>query len=127
MLTAIGSPELAIPEIVRERQIDLVMMSTHGGGASSALLGNVALRTVQRSLAPVLLMHAPAEVTAHSHHHSSLSVEERRPLFVAFTPAEATLVIRALHVHAYTDEVSDSDRQLAIHLTDHLQELLKGQ
>ena len=68
VLTAIGSPELAIPEIVRERQIDLVVMSTHGGGVGSALLGNVALRTVQRSLAPVLLMHAPAEITTHQHH-----------------------------------------------------------
>ncbi|MCL4544144.1 MAG: universal stress protein, partial [Chloroflexi bacterium] len=31
MLAAVGSPELAIPEAVRDRRADLVVMSTHGG------------------------------------------------------------------------------------------------
>lgn len=53
--TAIGTPVDQILKFIEDRNIDLVVMGTHGRGAvSHLLLGSVAERVVRRSPVPVL-------------------------------------------------------------------------
>ena len=51
----------AIEQVVRERQIDLLIMGTHGRrGLAHALLGSVAEKIVRRGPCSVLTVRAPS-------------------------------------------------------------------
>lgn len=56
-----GSPYLAIVEYVRDHDIDVVVMGTHGrGGVTRLLAGSVTEQVVRRSDAPVVTVRAHA-------------------------------------------------------------------
>ena len=74
----LGRPLTAYLDYVDEQDVDLVVMGTHGRGAlGHLLLGSVAERCVQRSMVPVLTVHARSAAPARP--------PKRRP------PAVATL------------------------------------
>ena len=53
-----GNPHVAILNLIKEQNIDLVVMTTHGHrGLSHLLLGSITERIVKRSAAPVLTIH----------------------------------------------------------------------
>lgn len=56
-LVGVGAAEAAVAEAAQDREIDLIVMATHGrGGVARLVLGSVALGTLRRSGAPVLLV-----------------------------------------------------------------------
>jgi nucleotide-binding universal stress UspA family protein len=58
---AVGDPARIIGEIARERDVDVVVMATHGsGGLSRLLLGSVATGTLRHTTAPLLLVRPSA-------------------------------------------------------------------
>jgi nucleotide-binding universal stress UspA family protein len=55
---AFGDPAPAIEQVIRQRRIDLVAMTTHGRtGLSRALLGSVAEHVLRHVVIPILLLH----------------------------------------------------------------------
>ena len=59
-----GVPERVITQLADELSADIIVMASHGrGGVARVLLGSVALKVVQRSAVPVLLIQ-PAGVSA---------------------------------------------------------------
>ncbi len=55
----VGTPWVEITEDARERDVDLIVMGTHGHGAvAEALLGSVADRVVRHAPCPVLTVRA---------------------------------------------------------------------
>jgi nucleotide-binding universal stress UspA family protein len=59
-----GVPERVITQLADELPADIIVMASHGrGGVARVLLGSVALKVVQRSAVPVLLIQ-PASVSA---------------------------------------------------------------
>ena len=59
---AIGTPVDRILDYIKDANIDLVVMGTHGRGAvGHLLLGSVAERMVRRSPVPVLTVKGPVE------------------------------------------------------------------
>lgn len=63
--TAVGTTVDRILDYVDEQDVDLVVMGTHGRGAlGHLLLGSVAERCVQRSMVPVLTVHARSAAPA---------------------------------------------------------------
>jgi nucleotide-binding universal stress UspA family protein len=55
---AFGDPAPAIEQVMRQRHIDLVAMTTHGRtGLSRALLGSVAEHVLRHVAIPILLLH----------------------------------------------------------------------
>jgi hypothetical protein len=56
-----GSPDSTIARVVRERDVDLVVMATHGrGGVARLALGSVAEATLRRAGVPLLLVRPAA-------------------------------------------------------------------
>jgi nucleotide-binding universal stress UspA family protein len=56
--TAIGPPVDRILDYVRQHQIDLIVMGTHGRGmVGHLLLGSVVERVIRRTTTPVLTVH----------------------------------------------------------------------
>ena len=54
----IGEPAVEITELARERDLDLIILGTHGRtGLRHALMGSVAERVVRRAGCPVLTVH----------------------------------------------------------------------
>ena len=54
----VGTPVDQVLEMVKEHQIDLIVLGTHGRGlVGHLLLGSVAERVVRRSTVPVLTVH----------------------------------------------------------------------
>ena len=55
-----GGPYLEIVRYAQERQIDLIVMGTHGHGFTSHMLtGSVAEKVVRKAPCPVLTVHHP--------------------------------------------------------------------
>jgi nucleotide-binding universal stress UspA family protein len=60
LLSKCGSAASEIIDFVKDEQIDLVVMGSHGHGAiASMLLGNVAEHVVRHSLCPVMTVRSP--------------------------------------------------------------------
>ena len=60
----VGEPARIIGEVAREKDVDVVVMATHGhGGLSRVILGSVATATLRHTTAPLLLVR-PAAVHA---------------------------------------------------------------
>lgn len=60
----LGEPARVIGEVAREKDVDVVVMATHGhGGLSRVILGSVATATLRHTTAPLLLVR-PAAVHA---------------------------------------------------------------
>lgn len=60
-----GSPAQEIVRAATDREVDLIVMGTHGrGGVSHMLLGSVAEKVVRAAPCPVLIMRAPGAVAA---------------------------------------------------------------
>jgi len=58
-----GSPYQEIVEIAKARQVDLIIMGTHGRtGLRHMLMGSVAEKVVQLASCPVLVTRQPADV-----------------------------------------------------------------
>jgi nucleotide-binding universal stress UspA family protein len=53
---SVGEPGHVIAHYVKELQCDQVVMTTHGQGASSLVLGSIAAKVVQQGAVPVLLV-----------------------------------------------------------------------
>ncbi len=52
-----GHPEKALLEFIREREIDMVLMGTHGrSGLNHFVMGRVSERVIKKALCPVLLI-----------------------------------------------------------------------
>lgn len=65
MSLASGLPSKAILDIAKDRDVDLIVMGTHGRqGLSHAVLGSVAEKVVRLSPVPVLTVCADAEKAA---------------------------------------------------------------
>jgi nucleotide-binding universal stress UspA family protein len=64
----IGTPVDQVLALVKDQQIDLVVLGTHGRGlVGHLLLGSVAERVVRRSPVPVLTVHGDAQATETGH------------------------------------------------------------
>jgi nucleotide-binding universal stress UspA family protein len=64
----IGTPVDQVLALVKDQQIDLVVLGTHGRGlVGHLLLGSVAERVVRRSPVPVLTVHGEAQATETGH------------------------------------------------------------
>ena len=61
---ASGDAAQQLAEIIESHGCDAVVMSTHGGGLRSAVLGSVSQDMVQRSPVPVTLVRVPEGATA---------------------------------------------------------------
>ena len=62
MALSYGSPYHEIVETAKARQVDLIIMGTHGRtGLRHVLLGSVAEKVVQLASCPVLVMRQPAD------------------------------------------------------------------
>jgi nucleotide-binding universal stress UspA family protein len=60
LVTREGDPWRAIVDFARERQVDLIVMGTHGrGGVAHLLMGSVAERVVRAAPCPVLTVRHP--------------------------------------------------------------------
>ena len=60
-----GTPFLVITEVAKERQVDLIIMGTHGRtGLRHLWLGSVAERVVRLAPCPVLVVRTPAATAA---------------------------------------------------------------
>jgi nucleotide-binding universal stress UspA family protein len=60
----VGEPARVIGEVAREKDVDVVVMATHGhGGLSRVILGSVATATLRHTTAPLLLVR-PAAIQA---------------------------------------------------------------
>jgi nucleotide-binding universal stress UspA family protein len=60
-----GTPFRAITQVAKERQVDLIIMGTHGRtGLQHFMLGSVAERVVRHAHCPVLVVRTPAATTA---------------------------------------------------------------
>ena len=58
---AVGEPARVIGEIARDKDVDVVVMATHGhGGLSRLILGSVATATLRHTTAPLLLVRPTA-------------------------------------------------------------------
>jgi len=56
-----GDPVRALADAVRQRQVDVIVMATHGrSGVSAVWAGSVASRLVGTGVTPVLLIRIPA-------------------------------------------------------------------
>ncbi len=55
------SPTAGILQVADERDVDLIAMSTHGGGVRSLLMGSVTSRVVQRAEVPILVTRPKIE------------------------------------------------------------------
>jgi nucleotide-binding universal stress UspA family protein len=65
LVTQVGLPVLDILEYVKTRNIDLIVMGTHGRGfMGHVLLGSVAERVVRLATVPVLTLHGAPRSTA---------------------------------------------------------------
>lgn len=63
-----GGSALAILDAAREKDVDLIVMSSHGRtGASRWVLGSVAEHVARQSLVPVLVLREQGPVPAHPH------------------------------------------------------------
>ena len=75
-LVSEGSPAAEIVRCALEREVDLIVMGTHGrSGVSHALLGSVAERVVRTAPCPVLVVRpaaAPAGVTVEVYRPSTV-------------------------------------------------------
>ena len=64
MVTAVvgrGDPVRTLADAVRQRQVDVIVMATHGrSGVSAVWAGSVASRLVGTGATPVLLIRIPA-------------------------------------------------------------------
>ncbi len=58
---ASDSPTGGILQVAAEREVDLIAMSTHGGGVRSLLMGSVTSRVVQRAEVPILVARPKIE------------------------------------------------------------------
>lgn len=56
MTVASESPTGGILQVAQDRDVDLIALSTHGGGVKTKLMGSVTARVVQRSDVPVLVV-----------------------------------------------------------------------
>ncbi|MGV3725203.1 universal stress protein [Hydrogenophaga sp.] len=63
-VVASGDAAQQLAEIIESHGCDAVVMSTHGGGLRSAVLGSVSQDMVQRSPVPVTLVRVPEGATA---------------------------------------------------------------
>lgn len=63
-VVASGDAAQQLAEIIESHGCDAVVMSTHGGGLRSAVLGSVSQDMVQRSAVPVTLVRVPEGATA---------------------------------------------------------------
>jgi nucleotide-binding universal stress UspA family protein len=62
---SVGEPSRIIGEIARTRDVDLIVMATHGtGGLSRVILGSVATGTLRHTTAPLLLVRPSAAAQA---------------------------------------------------------------
>lgn len=60
----VGTPVDQVLALIKDEQIDLVVLGTHGRGlVGHLLLGSVAERVVRRSPVPVLTVHGPEAIT----------------------------------------------------------------
>jgi nucleotide-binding universal stress UspA family protein len=122
---AVGEPAIVIGEVARQRDVDVVVMATHGhGGLSRVILGSVATATLRHTTAPLLLVRPgvvhPTELPA-GHPEpssSSITVQTAGPVVaVQLTPTEIELIehsLRALdHVPGYDDGQVLAARTLA--------------
>jgi nucleotide-binding universal stress UspA family protein len=63
----LGDPARVIGEVARERDVDAIVMATHGsGGLSRLILGSVATGTLRHTTAPLLLVRPTATGAAES-------------------------------------------------------------
>lgn len=53
------SPTSGILQVAQERGVELIALSTHGGGVKTMLMGSVTARVVQRSEVPILVVTPP--------------------------------------------------------------------
>ena len=100
----VGDPARVIGEVARERNVDVVVMATHGhGGLSRVILGSVATATLRHTTAPLLLVR-PAAVhqaelsTGHTEaSSSSTSMQADEPVItVQLTSTELELIEHSL-------------------------------
>jgi nucleotide-binding universal stress UspA family protein len=60
-LVAMGTPHVEIVRLAEERDVDLIVIATHGRGfISHAILGSTAERVLRRAPCPVLIVRDPA-------------------------------------------------------------------
>jgi nucleotide-binding universal stress UspA family protein len=100
----VGEPARVIGEVAREKNVDVVVMATHGhGGLSRVILGSVATATLRHTTAPLLLVR-PAVVRPSElpHGHSeppsaSTSMPTNEPVMtVQVTATELELIEHSL-------------------------------
>jgi nucleotide-binding universal stress UspA family protein len=95
----LGSASATIADVVHDRDIDLIVMATHGrSGLSRAVLGGVTAATIQRASVPILLTRPirvqieaatePGQVTP----DSELECTEARPVVLSLSAGERDLV-----------------------------------
>jgi len=60
-IVSVGTPHIEIVRLAEERQVDLIVMATHGRGfISHAILGSTAERVLRRAPCPVLIVREPS-------------------------------------------------------------------
>jgi nucleotide-binding universal stress UspA family protein len=95
--TEVGQPSVTIVETARERDVDLVVMATHGrGGLARVVPRSVATGTLQRAQTPLLLVRprAAQQTEAASTVPSAEAADQR--IAVTLSPRELGLVQQAL-------------------------------
>jgi len=58
---ASDSPTGGILQVAEDQNVDLIALSTHGGGVKNLLMGSVTARVVQRAEVPILVVTPPRE------------------------------------------------------------------
>lgn len=62
-IVSLGNPAYEIPRIAEEKQIDLMVLATHGEtGWRHFVFGSVAEKVIRHVSCPVLTIHAPKEI-----------------------------------------------------------------
>jgi len=140
---AVGEPARIIGEIARSRDVDLIVMATHGtGGLGRVILGSVATGTLRHTTAPLLLVRpsaAPqAEPLANASNMASSNDAEQSNLVmvegadgetreVRLSAVDLELIERGLRALAYAPGYDYSHVQEARALAERLHRTIQGE
>jgi nucleotide-binding universal stress UspA family protein len=113
----LGGPAAAIADVVRDQEIDLVAMATHGRtGLASLTMGSVAATTLRRAAVPVMLLRPSAMRPSAE---APVAADATAPHLVPLSGPDLALIERALERLLSGEEPGDAPRALLRRLAHH--------
>ncbi len=107
----LGSAMSTIANMARDRDIDLIVMATHGrSGVSGDVLGSVTAATIQRTGVPILLTRpVPVQPEPSAEPEQVRQASAARPMIMALSAAELDLVQTGLKLLLAASEREEHD------------------